>query len=188
MNNEDVAIVEAKVRQLKIEYEQYFLRILKREPWMLRDEIDKTIRRNLPVTIQNTALRFKYKTIIDKFNTYKTYWNRILKEIEDGTYYKKVGDIEPSREEIDKAAQERASAVRDTEEKVQDKVMKNLWEAYQGAREKLNKGPDNMSYDKMTRAVKKQRKMAEQKYGTKKLGISLKVSGGEVKVLIKPKK
>src|SRR5690606_13412822 len=36
--------------------------------------------------IRNTALKFRLRSIIQKFHTYSTYWNRTMREIENGTY------------------------------------------------------------------------------------------------------
>ena len=38
---EDLALLEYNITKLKVEYEQYFIRVLKREPLALRGQIDK---------------------------------------------------------------------------------------------------------------------------------------------------
>ena len=40
--------------------------------------------------IRNTGLRFKFQTLIQRFNTYQTYWMRISRQIEQGTYRRDV--------------------------------------------------------------------------------------------------
>ncbi|MEO8801127.1 MAG: hypothetical protein ABI551_24765, partial [Polyangiaceae bacterium] len=40
--------------------------------------------------IRNTALRFRFHMILQKFNTYQSYWMRIMRQIEDGTYKRDV--------------------------------------------------------------------------------------------------
>ena len=40
--------------------------------------------------IRNTALRFRFNVITQKFNTYSMYWTRICRQIEEGTYKRHV--------------------------------------------------------------------------------------------------
>ena len=41
--------------------------------------------------IRNTGLRFKLETAIQRYNTYQQYWQRIVREIENGTYQRDLG-------------------------------------------------------------------------------------------------
>src|SRR5262249_17871926 len=36
--------------------------------------------------IRNTAMRFKLNTTVQRYNTYQQYWQRVCREIENGTY------------------------------------------------------------------------------------------------------
>src|SRR3989304_7341072 len=88
---EDLDILDTKISKLKVDYEQYFAKILKREPTALRDEIDRIILKysNQPTT--NTSLKFRYSTLTAKYTSYKQFWNRILRRIEDGNYERGAG-------------------------------------------------------------------------------------------------
>ena len=85
--------IEAKVEEvarkmeiLRVRYEQYFIGIEKVPPATLRMEVARIIRELEQMKIKNTAIKFKMRTQIQKFTSYSTYWNRTLREIEDGTY------------------------------------------------------------------------------------------------------
>ncbi|HWE28274.1 MAG TPA: MXAN_5187 C-terminal domain-containing protein, partial [Polyangia bacterium] len=67
-------------------YEQYFMGIEKMEPQVARKEVTRAMLLLQQQYIRNTALRFKFNTMLQKWNIYITYWNRILREIENGTY------------------------------------------------------------------------------------------------------
>ena len=41
--------------------------------------------------IRNTGMRFKLQTTIQRYNTYQQYWQRIVREIENGTYQRDLG-------------------------------------------------------------------------------------------------
>ena len=89
-SSEDIGEVlkelENKVERLKVLYEQYFMGIEKMEPQVARKEVTRTMLSLQQTYIRNTALRFKFNTMLQKWQIYVTYWNRVLREIENGTY------------------------------------------------------------------------------------------------------
>jgi hypothetical protein len=88
--SEDIAAVlkelELKMDRLKVLYEQYFMGIEKMEPQVARKEVTRTMLTLQQQYIRNTALRFKFNTMLQRWQLYITYWNRTLREIENGTY------------------------------------------------------------------------------------------------------
>lgn len=85
---------ESKLARLRTIYEQYFMGIEKQPPKVLRKDVVRISRRLDNLYIRNTASKFKLRSLIQKFNTYKSYWNRVEKQMEDGTY---VRDIQRAR-------------------------------------------------------------------------------------------
>jgi hypothetical protein len=82
--------LEHKVERLKILYEQYFMGIEKLEPQTARKEIARKIMELTQLQIRNTALRYRFHALNQKFGAYMTYWNRTIREIENGTYFRSV--------------------------------------------------------------------------------------------------
>lgn len=81
---------EVKLARLRALYEQYFQGIEKMEPHVPRKDMERTIdalRRNLP---RNTALRFRMQQMVARYGTYVTYWQRIARQIEEGTYKRDI--------------------------------------------------------------------------------------------------
>src|SRR5450432_1044183 len=60
------------------------------EPAIPRKDIDRRIYVLRREKIRNTAKRFKLQTIISRYNTFQQYWQRICREIENGTYKRHV--------------------------------------------------------------------------------------------------
>jgi hypothetical protein len=79
-----------KIERVKQLYEQYFMGIEKIEPLTARKEVQRAMLELQQQYIRNTGLRFKFQTMLQKWNIYITYWNRILREIENGTYVRHV--------------------------------------------------------------------------------------------------
>jgi hypothetical protein len=77
-----------KLDRLKILYEQYFMGINKREPLVPLKDVVRIMRALDQKKIRNTGLRFRYRSLVQKFNSYRTFWHRTLREIERGTYHR----------------------------------------------------------------------------------------------------
>ena len=132
-NNEEV---EAKVDEfaqkleiLRVRYEQYFIGVEKVPPVTLRMDVARIMRELEQMKVRNTALKFKIRTNVQKFVSYSTYWNRTLREIEDGTYKRHVDKAKrqqaeqerkakrgPARKKEDDAHPEMMSAIADEAE------------------------------------------------------------------------
>ncbi len=81
-----VGDLEIAVDRLRSLYEQYFMGIEKLEPTVPRKDVDRRIYVLRKEQIRNTAQRFRFQMILQKYNTYQTHWMRICREIENGTY------------------------------------------------------------------------------------------------------
>jgi hypothetical protein len=78
--------LEIAVDRLRSLYEQYFMGIEKIEPMVPRKDVDRRIYTVRKEQIRNTALRFRFQMILQRYNTYQTHWQRICREIENGTF------------------------------------------------------------------------------------------------------
>ncbi|MET0795383.1 MAG: MXAN_5187 C-terminal domain-containing protein [Polyangiaceae bacterium] len=82
--------LENRLERLRALYEQYFMGIERIEPAIPRKDVDRRIYVLRREKIRNTAKRFKLQTIISRYNTFQQYWQRICREIEQGTYKRHV--------------------------------------------------------------------------------------------------
>jgi hypothetical protein len=85
-----VAELETRVDRLRSLYEQYFMGIEKMEPHVPRKDVERRFQAMRREQIRNTALRFRFQMVLQKYNTYQAYWMRIMRQIEDGTYKRDV--------------------------------------------------------------------------------------------------
>ncbi len=79
-----------KIEMLRIRYEQYFCGAEKKAPTQLRMDCVRLMRLFEQLSVQNTTTKFRIRTATQKLTSYMTYWNRTLREIEDGTYKRHV--------------------------------------------------------------------------------------------------
>lgn len=81
-----LADAEVRVRRLRHAYDMWFQGIERREPQEMRRDFEllvTTMRREPP---RNTALRFRFDQLVMRYQTYTTYWQRVSRQIEEGTY------------------------------------------------------------------------------------------------------
>jgi hypothetical protein len=83
--------LENRVERLRSLYDQYFMGIERIEPLTMRKDVDRRLWALRREQIRNTGLRFKLETTIQRYNTYQQYWQRIVREIEAGTYQRDLG-------------------------------------------------------------------------------------------------
>lgn len=90
MEKEDIDVkmaeLETRLERLRSLYEQYFLGIERIEPGVPRKDVERRFADLRRVRFHSTAQRFKFQTIVQRYNTMQQYWNRTCREIELGTY------------------------------------------------------------------------------------------------------
>jgi len=77
---------EVQLSRIKHLYEQWFQGIERLEPQIARKQFDRMLHELRKVKPRNTALRFRYNTLIQRYTTLQTYWRRVARQIEEGTY------------------------------------------------------------------------------------------------------
>ncbi len=82
--------VSGRLDRLKAKYEQYFQGIERTPPGDERDKLARVVRDLRRAQPNNTALKFRYQTLKQRWVTLGTYWDRITRQIEEGTYYRDV--------------------------------------------------------------------------------------------------
>jgi hypothetical protein len=82
--------LELAVDRVRSLYDQYFMGIEKLEPTVPRKDIERRVHALLKEQIRNTALRFRFQMILQRYNTFQSHWQRICREIENGTYKRHV--------------------------------------------------------------------------------------------------
>jgi hypothetical protein len=79
LKEEDVKSLENRINILKKDYDLFLAGILKLEPVKGREELGKLIHSHTASEIVNSSLRFKYNSLIQKFNSFNNYWDRMVR-------------------------------------------------------------------------------------------------------------
>lgn len=81
-----ISELETRIDRLRSLYEQYFMGIERMEPHVPRKDVERRLNDLRKVRFQNTAKRFKFQTLVQRYNTMQQHWGRVCREIENGTY------------------------------------------------------------------------------------------------------
>jgi hypothetical protein len=187
---EDMLVLDNKIKQLKFEYDQYFIGSRPREPVLTRADVNKLVARYTNTGIQNTALRFKFNTLCSRLFAMRRQWDETLRKIEAGTYERHVFKTklhERERGIEDEDSKPLAAAAMQNRDEITAGGT-DLFEAYRTARASCGEDVSGVSRAKLDTLVAKQRAAIQQKYGCAEVRFRVVVEGGKTKLKATPVK
>jgi hypothetical protein len=170
--DEDLEILSRKLMSLKLAYEQYFLGSRPREPIMLSDEVKKLVIVYSNQTIQNTAMRFKFSSIVSRYQAFKRQWTETLRKIDDGTYARhqfKANLHERSMQQ----AEPSASPPQDRKE---------IYAAFVEARQTCGQSVSNLTTAKLDDLLDRQERELRKRFGDTQVRFKVVVENGKAKL------
>ncbi|HEX9024184.1 MAG TPA: MXAN_5187 C-terminal domain-containing protein [Geobacteraceae bacterium] len=180
--SEDIALFEQNLNELIIKYEQYFLGLDKRAPMQLHDEVEKASRKYQGFQIVNTMQKFRYNSAIAKLNSYKQYWNRINRLIEDGKYSRDRFKMEMHQKE------EGGAQARDHHRESRiDPELERVYHQFIEARKACHLPVSSITPEMIATAIEKQRPSIIKKYHCSKVDLVVVVEEGTPKIKVRPK-
>jgi hypothetical protein len=169
---EDLKLLDARIRQAKFEYEQYFLGHRPREPVIIRGDVQKIIAYWSNMPIHNTANRFRFNTLCARFFTFRRQWDEISRKIEAGTY---EPHLKRARRRV-KLEKEPAAQPTSSDDEICD--------AYLEARKACGqKAPDRT---RVAALIEKQRAELRERYGCEDVVFRVVVESGKPKLKATP--
>ena len=189
---EDLDMLDVKINKLKVDYEQYFAKVLKKEPAALKNEIDRIILKysNQPTT--NTSLKFRYSTLTAKYTSYKQFWNRILRRIEDGNYERGAGFGVISQAAANTESMQRSGTTPASSEGLKkempdsDSRFKTVYQQFMDAKKSCQDTSGDMSYEKFTQAIIQQTEQIKKDMKCSDVEYKVVVKDGKTKITIIP--
>jgi len=178
---EDLQLLDVKLKMLKNEYEQYFMGSRRREPFLLRGEVQKIVSYYANVPIRNTGYRFKFNNLRARFFSFRRHWDRILREIEEGRYERHLFQAklhERERTERVKTPRPEAGGAESQPE--------DVFESYISAREACGQGTSGITRKKLEALMEKQSAQLRSKAGCRDVRFRVVVEGGKAKLKVSP--
>ncbi len=169
---EDLEILSRKLISLKLAYEQYFLGSRPREPILLADEVKKLVIVYSNQAIQNTAMRFKFSSIVSRYQAFKRQWTDILRKIETGSY---------SRHQFKTKLHEHTAAPpKPVARPLQDR--KEIYQAFVEARQACGESVSNLTTAKLDKILDRQERELRKRYGDGQIRFKVVVENGKAKL------
>ena len=162
---EDLGQLEKDIRQLKIEYEQYFGGGKKRPPAELEWRIDVTMKRYSDRGSQmNFAQRFRYSNLAQMYTKYREIFRKRMKQKEEGTVQRHFGaaarEIENARKQKNAAesvldgSRSVAFAISCKDPEHEKKKVEDLYAAFRRAKEQAGENIDRLTLEAFQRFVR----------------------------------
>jgi hypothetical protein len=95
-----LAEVEKMLKELRVQYEQYFAGVEKIAPMKARDDLERQLRLLGRRKIVQTDLRYRLQNLASRFHSYKGMWERNQRQMDEGRYprhTKKISSASPQR-------------------------------------------------------------------------------------------
>ena len=177
----DLEQLDVKLKMLKNEYEQYFMGSRKREPFLLRGEVQKMVAYYANVPIRNTGYRFKFNNLRARFFAFRRHWDRILREIEEGRYERHLFQAKLHEREREERTRSRGSGPAEAKAEPED-----VFENYLAARQACGQGTAGITREKLDALMEKQSARLRAKSGCQDVRFRVVVEGGKAKLKVSP--
>lgn len=164
------------MNELKVQYEQYFTGLLPLPPDKLHGDVKRSIRTLRKAPFKSSALQYRLRGLETRYSTWNTYWQRVLREREEGVYFKDVFKADLRA----KIAEEEAH--QQTAQGVVERGMRNLFDAYQSALERHQGTKPNIDFNAFCHSLSKRAHDFRSKHADKKLSFKVVVKDGKVTV------
>jgi hypothetical protein len=173
--------LEQDIQRLKAAYDQYFVGVERKPPDKLAESVAREVRSLTATVISNTALRFRAQQAIFRYQTYHTYWQKNLRELEEGR--------KPRRRVKGRGvviSEEGAVGVFEVStSKAERGEMERLFSALAREYRRVGNGkaPD---MSRMRQALEQQTRTIREKYGSEKVAFKVVTEDGKVKIKASP--
>jgi len=194
--NIEITRLENMIENLKKKYELFFFGLEKTPPSAERNQIESKIRELLNAFITNTGQRYRLQSVIGKYNSYQRYWDRILQQIEDGTYQRELLKRQIRQKEFARETYKKNetyvigedindNSPKDTirvDKGLSDDYVKDLYNSYIQVKQTLGEPVGNISIEGFKKSLEKQLPSIKEKYKTDSIEFKISIKGGKATI------
>lgn len=167
---------EAAIADLKVEYEQFFSGVLATPPEKSHNEVKRMLRQLRKAPFKNSAMNYRLRMLEMRLSTLNTYWQRVMREREAGTYRRDVFKAKIREKKIADEARAKTGAGK------AERAIKTLFDSYRAALEKQSGGAQNLSFEAFEKSLLKRAKDFKEKHPGKRVSFKVVVKDGKVSV------
>ena len=194
--DEDLDRLEEEIRKLKNKYDQFFSGIQKMPPSMDRKNVEILIYEIGKTKMRDNGKRFRYNTLLSRYNQYREMWGRKMREREEGPldYRRRAAALaEPTTPKVVESAKTAAPRVTSSNGETYVKVapgtngdeLRKLYDQLQEQHTKIGKSSP-ITMDQLKQMVEKQSEVVRSRYNVNAVGFRVETVEGKVKLKAKP--
>jgi hypothetical protein len=171
-----LAQIESQIESLRILYEQFFSGSIKLPPDKLNQEVQRELRELQKTPFRNSALNFQARAIKTRYSTLSTYWQRVFRAKESGTYSKDVfkADLRDRLAFEDQRAQTKVGKA--------ERSFHELFNSYQLALEQTTGKAQKLDYNSFQKSILQRAKELKQSGTVQKVSFKVVIKDGKVTV------
>ena len=189
--------LEEEIRKLKNKYDQFFTGITKMPPMHDRKQVEVLIYEIGKQKMRENARRFRYNTLLSRYNQYREMWGRKMREREEGPleFNRRKAALEQPAAPPPPPPAPDASQPRVTPGKAGAYVklvpgsngeeLQQLYSQIEKEHLKLGKLP-NVTMDQLKKMVEQQTAVVQERYHVTAVAFRVDVVDGKVKLKAKP--
>ncbi len=191
--DEELDKLEEDIRRLKNKYDQFFSGITKVPPSFERHQVESYIHEVSKLKMRDNTRRFRFNTILSRYNQFREMWGRKMREREEGPLdfrrRQALMNSDPAPPPPPPAAPRVTSQgadpyVRMTPGSNGEEVRK-LYEEIERENGKLGKRA-SLTLEQLAAMIQKQSDMVREKYHVKTVAFRVETVDGKVKLKAKP--
>lgn len=171
--------IQQELKEIEVLYEQYFVGLERREPHNRRKTLSRRLRHFTNRRIVWTDLKFRYQGIASRFMSYSQYWDRILRLMDEGKYYRHTAKLAGAASQEQK---QRCSGSNNSQE------VNDLHEELTRARQQCGLSSEGPSAEKVAEFLAAQREKIRSRYGDQPVRFSVDTSEGKPRIKVSLKK
>jgi hypothetical protein len=175
----ELQIIETDFKALEIAYEQYFMGIERFEPAKERQIIALRLRRIINAYTPQTDLRFRLQNVNSRFQSYSSYWDRILRLIEEGRYLRQISHMKWAEQYQSKSQAGPVKAPEPADPL--DRVYRDLVEAHESCQLPAPRR------EQVAQFLKRQAEVIRERFGERPIDMVVVVESGKPKIKVRTK-
>ena len=189
--------------KLRSSFEHYFQGIERLAPTTERDLLKRRVLGLHTTNIRNTELRFRINQLVAKFNSYNSYWTRVLRQIEEGSYYrdvykaqyrskKQIPDTEPIAEKQVQPSPAPTMPVANNTNKrhvinLNDESIHKIYNAYVTAKKRCKESTRGLTPETLGSSLRKQIPVIQKRFSCRSVEFKVVIKGGKAILKAVPK-
>lgn len=197
--DEELDQLEEDIRRLKNKYDQFFTGIVKIPPSFDRHRIEGSIHEISKQKMRDNTRRFRFNTILSRYNQFREMWARKMREREEGPLDFRMRQKAMNRPAEDSPPPRKSGAFvpqpRVTSEGADPYVkmapgangeqIRKLYAQIEQEHLKLGK-PPNVTMEQLAMMIQKQTETLREKYHVNSIAFRVETIDGKVKLKAKP--